>query len=236
MSDICAIILYVLYKEYTINSDIINGDICFFFYILCSDNQFIEADLYSLFSRLMSKDLYLFFNYNGKSFLSNKNLKEKLELTYGDIISCHDSILKKRVFNIFYIELKKLDESLSKILIKEEELDYFISRWYLCLFCREFSIEKTIKLWDIIFCYEFLQFHFNIENNEKNKSKNHFNFLDYIALSMFYNVKNRMKKVDEEKHNLHVMTHYPEGLNVIRIIYDAVSISKKFNGNILNVK
>jgi hypothetical protein len=32
------------------------------------------------------------------------------------------------------------------------------------------------------------------------------------------------------------MTHYPEGLNVIRIIYDAVSISKKFNGNILNVK
>ena len=202
MSDICAIMLYVLYKEYTINSDIINGDICFLFYILCSDNQFIEADLYSLFSRLMSKDLYLFFNYNGKSFLSNKNLKEKLELTYGDIISCHDSILKKRVFNIFYIELKKLDESLSKILIKEEELDYFISRWYLCLF-------------------------------KNNISKTHLNFLDFIALSMFINVKNRMKKEDEEKHNLYVMTHYPEGLNVIRIIYDAVIISKKYNNNLL---
>ena len=240
MSDICAIILYVLYKEYTINSDIINGDICFLFYILCSDNQFIEADLYSLFSRLMSKDLYLFFNYNGKSFLSNKNLKEKLELTYGDIISCHDSILKKRVFNIFYIELKKLDESLSKILIKEEELDYFISRWYLCLFCREFSIEKTIKLWDIIFCYEFIQFHFQKENNINNLNKNnisktHLNFLDFIALSMFINVKNRMKKEDEEKHNLYVMTHYPEGLNVIRIIYDAVTISKKYNNNLLQV-
>ena len=237
MSDICAVFLYVLYRDYTINSDFIKNDVGFLFYILYSDNHFIEADLYSLFSRLMSKDLYLFFNYNKKkSFLSDKNLSEKLELTQNDIISCNDNILKKRVFNIFYIELKKLDEKLSKILIKEEELDYFLSRWYLCLFSREFSIEKTIKLWDIIFCYEFLQFHFNIENNEKNKSKNHFNFLDYIALSMFYNVKNRMKKVDEEKHNLHVMTHYPEGLNVIRIIYDAVSISKKFNGNILNVK
>ena len=237
MSDICAVLLYVLYKDDTINSDFIKNDVSFLFYILYSDNHFIEADLYSLFSRLMSKDLYLFFNYHsGRSFLSAKNLNEKLELTQNDIISCNDNILKKRVFNIFYIELKKLDEKLSKILIKEEELDYFLSRWYLCLFSREFSIEKTIKLWDIIFCYEFLQFHFNIENNEKNKSKNHFNFLDYIALSMFYNVKNRMKKVDEEKHNLHVMTHYPEGLNVIRIIYDAVSISKKFNGNILNVK
>ncbi len=237
MSDICAVLLYVLYKDDTINSDFIKNDVSFLFYILYSDNHFIEADLYCLFSRLMSKDLYLFFNYNNKrSFLSAKNLNEKLELTQNDIISCNDNILKKRVFNIFYIELKKLDEKLSKILIKEEELDYFLSRWYLCLFSREFSIEKTIKLWDIIFCYEFLQFHFNIENNEKNKSKNHFNFLDYIALSMFYNVKNRMKKVDEEKHNLHVMTHYPEGLNVIRIIYDAVSISKKFNGNILNVK
>ena len=60
--------------------------------------------------------------------------------------------------------------------------------------------------------------------------------MDYIALSMFINVKNRMKKNDEEKHNLHIMTHYPEGINIIRIIYDAVSISKKFNGNILNVK
>ncbi len=237
MSDICAVLLYVLYKDDTINSDFIKNDVSFLFYILYSDNHFIEADLYSLFSRLMSKDLYLFFNYHsGRSFLSAKNLNEKLELTQNDIITCNDNILKKRVFNIFYIELKKLDEKLSKILIKEEELDYFLSRWYLCLFSREFSIEKTIKLWDIIFCYEFLQFHFNIENNEKNKSKNHFNFLDYIALSMFYNVKNRMKKVDEEKHNLHVMTHYPEGLNVIRIIYDAVSISKKFNGNILNVK
>ena len=237
MSDICAVLLYVLYKDDTINSDFIKNDVGFLFYILYSDNHFIEADLYSLFSRLMSKDLYLFFNYNKKkSFLSDKNLSEKLELTQNDIISCNDNILKKRVFNIFYIELKKLNQNLAKILIKDEELDYFLSRWYLCLFSREFSIEKTIKLWDIIFCYEFLQFHFNIENNEKNKSKNHFNFLDYIALSMLYNVKNRMKKVDEEKHNLHVMTHYPEGLNVIRIIYDAVSISKKFNGNILNVK
>ena len=238
MSDICSIILYVLYKDYTINSDFIKNDVGFLFYILYSDNHFIEADLYSLFSRLMSKDLYLFFNYNNKrSFLSAKNLNEKLELTQSDIISCNDNILKKRVFNIFYIELKKLDEKLSKILIKEEELDYFLSRWYLCLFCREFSIEKTIKLWDIIFCYEFLQFHFNIDNNDNNnKKKNHLNFLDYIALSMFINVKNRMKKDDEEKHNLHIMTHYPEGLNVIRIIYDAVSISKKYNGNILNIK
>ncbi len=238
MSDICSIILYVLYKDYTINSDFIKNDVGFLFYILYSDNHFIEADLYCLFSRLMSKDLYLFFNYNNKrSFLSAKNLNEKLELTQSDIISCNDNILKKRVFNIFYIELKKLDEKLSKILIKEEELDYFLSRWYLCLFCREFSIEKTIKLWDIIFCYEFLQFHFNIDNNDNiNKKKNHLNFLDYIALSMFINVKNRMKKDDEEKHNLHIMTHYPEGLNVIRIIYDAVSISKKYNGNILNIK
>ena len=238
MSDICSIILYVLYKDYTINSDFIKNDVGFLFYILYSDNHFIEADLYCLFSRLMSKDLYLFFNYNNKrSFLSAKNLNEKLELTQSDIISCNDNILKKRVFNIFYIELKKLDKKLSKILIKEEELDYFLSRWYLCLFCREFSIEKTIKLWDIIFCYEFLQFHFNIDNNDNNnKKKNHLNFLDYIALSMFINVKNRMKKDDEEKHNLHIMTHYPEGLNVIRIIYDAVSISKKYNGNILNIK
>ena len=163
-------------------------------------------------------------------------MSEKLELTQNDIISCNDNILRKRVFNIFYIELKKLNQNLAKILIKDEELDYFLSRWYLCLFSREFSIEKTIKLWDIIFCYEFLQFHYENNNDNKNKLINHLNFMDYIALSMFINVKNRMKKNDEEKHNLHIMTHYPEGINIIRIIYDAVSISKKFNGNILNVK
>ena len=234
MNDICSILLYVLYQNYILNDSFIKNDETFLYYIIHSNNEFLECDIYTIFKSLMEKDLKIFYSYNQeryrKSFLSQKTIEDKLKLTCEEILNCNDSDIKKRMYKLFYIDLVKIDKKLVKYLHEGEvDPDLFLLRWYLCLFSREFPLENVIYLWDIIFMYEFIEFHY-IGNKGFLKGQ-HLNFIECIALSIFKCLKPKFQKVEEKNQYLDILLHKVNDLDVKLIIQKAITISNTLYGN-----
>lgn len=80
-----------------------------------------------------------------------------MELTIKDILNCNDSELKKRVYILYYKRFKIIDPDFYNLLVEKVEPELFLTRWYLCLFTREFKLEDIVKLWDLIIMYEFVE-------------------------------------------------------------------------------
>ena len=234
MNEICSILLYTLYQNYYLTETFIKNDETFLYYIIHSNNEFLECDVYTIFKNLMNKDLYIFYSYNKKeyrkSFLSQKPVNEKLKLSLEDILNCNDSEIKKRMYKLFYIDLKKIDTTLTNYLhIEEVDPDLFLLRWYICIFSREFPIEKVILLWDIIFMYEFIQFHYNDKNGTL-KSQ-HLNFIECIILAIFKCLKIKFEKINDKNQFLDILLHQVSDID-ISLVYDkAIRISNNLYGN-----
>ncbi len=63
MNDICAIFLYVLYKQCKLNTNFTENEYCFLFYVFHSNNEFLENDLYLMYSSFMNKGIGEFYLY-----------------------------------------------------------------------------------------------------------------------------------------------------------------------------
>jgi TBC1 domain family protein 5 len=233
MNEICAILLYNFYQKYKLNDSFIKGEETFLYYMIHSNNEFIECDIYHIFKNLMEKDLKIFYLYNQEkyknSFLSQKTIEEKLKLTSEEIMNCNDSDLKKRMYKLFFIDLVEIDKGLVKYLHQGEvDPDLFLLRWYICLFSREFKFENVIYLWDIIFMYEFIEFHY-IGNKGFLKGQ-HLNFIECIVISIFKCLKPKFAKVEEKSEYLDILLHHVNDLDIKLILQKAIKVSNTLYG------
>ena len=230
MNEICAVFLYVIYKHYRLTTSFTKDEYSFLYYIFHSNNDFLENDLYIIYSTFMNKgigELYLYSQFKGSK-LSSTPLEKKILLTKEEIDNMEDSLINKRIYHIFYRLLKNFDVEFYNEMINKIEPELFLFKWLLCFLTREFTINKVIHLWDLIFAYEFIEYKFLI--TEYNKEY-HFRFIDNIALSMIICCKNDLMKLKNEDNSkfLDLLMHYPENIKIEQILKEALKIDSIIN-------
>ena len=232
MSDILGVFLYVLYKNYLYEDDFCRDTISCVYSIFHSNNIFIEHDLYIAFTKFMNKGISDFFLYNTEKykegFLGKVALNEKKKLQIKEILKCNDSELKKRAYILYYKKFKAVDSDFYDILVDKVEPELFLTRWYLCVFTREFKLEQIVFLWDLIIMYEFV---------EKKLCQNkkflwHYNIMDYIALSMLMHCKPDVSKKQDINELMSSIMHYPDNIPVDKIAKKGLEIYLHFNQDI----
>jgi hypothetical protein len=159
--------------------------------------------------------------------LSSTPLEKKILLTKEEIDNSEDSKIKKRIYHIFYRLMKNFDVEFYNELINKVEPEIFLFKWYLCCFTREFSINKVVRLWDLILCNDFIEY--KLAQNEINDY--HFRFIDSIAISMILNCKSDLMKLKNDSGSkfLDILMHYPENIKIEQIIKEALKIDSILN-------
>ena len=236
MSDLCAIFLYIIYKERFLDSSFIEDKTTFIYFLLYSNNEFLEHDTYSLFSRFMLKGFIQFFLYNDEKYingeLSNIDNEKKKLLKKNEIINSNDSELRKRIFLVYYNEFPLIDNQLYQFMVDKIEPEIFTVRWYLCAFSREFPLPQLVEFWDLILLQQFLED--KNKKGKKNKIEDNmvFKFVDYIVLSMLINIKALIMKKKNTSELMAFLMKYPKDIEFKNIYLKALEIYNKNKSNI----
>jgi len=208
------------------------------------DEEYFEADLFTVYSELMSRDLTLLYTYNDDKYRNKNNLVnyDLKNLTIDDLIKSEESDLLKRIKKIFYIYLKT-DKKYFEFLFGNIEPNLFLLRWILCMLDREISLRNVLWIWDCILFYEFVEFtvekkNINFNNNEdkenNEESKIHIqrlNFLDYVCLSMILDLKRDIIN-SESSVILCKFLKFPNEKNLKHIMKEAFNLAIALNGGI----
>ena len=223
------------------NGSITNMEMLYNFLV---DEEYLEPDLYTVYSELMSRDLTLLYTYNDDKY-RNKNNSANYDLsnlTDYDLNKSEESDLLKRIKKIFYIYLKT-DKKYFEFLFKNVEPNLFLLRWLLCMLDRELSLKNVLWIWDCILFYEFVEFtiekkstNINIsedkETNEEEKIHvSRLNFLDYVCLSMILDLKRDVMN-SESSIVLTKFLKFPNEKNMKHIMGEAFNLSGVLNGGI----
>jgi hypothetical protein len=218
------------------NDKVTNIEMLYYFIV---DDEHFEADLYTVYSELMSRDLTLLYTYNDDRY-RNKNNQVTYDLqniTEEDLIKSEESDLLKRIKNIFYRLLKKIDSKYFEFLFGNIEPNLFLLRWLLCMLDREISLKNVLWVWDCIFFYEFVEFTFekkNIKEKTEKETKRHItrlNFLDFVCLSMILDLKRDIIHTDSSV-ALCKFLKFPNEKNIKKIMKEAFKLSETLNGGI----
>ena len=215
------------------NNDIItNKEILYYFIV---DEQFFEADLFTIYIELMSRNLTVLYSYNDDKYKNVKSFgaEDTKNLTLEDLKKSEESDLMKRIKKIFYIYLKN-DQEYFELLNKSIEPNLFLLRWILCVLNREISLKNIFWIWDCILFYEFMEFTYERNNKDDNIKKDEsdkitrFNFLDYICLAMIFDLKKELIN-SEPSVILCKFLKYPNEKNMKKIMKEAFKYSVSFN-------
>ena len=179
-------------------------------YLFFHDEKYLSHDLFTLFSNMMSCGVKkLFETPNDMTLLQEDFLNFKMEEKEIDIVY-------KRALDIYHNMLRNYDVELFSHLIKNKiDPTTYMVRWLRCLFCREFSYKVCIQLWDIILLEEFFQ------------SDKKFQFVDYICIAMYENVRKSILSSKEEE-ILQLLFKYPQIDTPIELIKNAYKIRSFF--------
>jgi TBC1 domain family protein 5 len=179
-------------------------------YLFFHDEKFLSHDLFAIFSSMMSfgiKKLYETANDIQEDFLNFKAGEKQIDFVY------------KRALDIYHNKLRNYDQDLFTYLIKHRiDPTTFMVRWLRCLFCREFTYKVSIQLWDIIFLEEFFQ------------SDNNLQFIDYLSIAMYENIRDEMM-VGQEEEILKLLFRYPQIESPKNLIKNAYKIRSFFEFN-----
>ena len=227
MNEILGTLLYALLPSVTVNNmnskkQKTNIDIL---YEEITTDEYFEADLFTIYEELMSRDLRELYAYNEARFRNNKVTINKESLTEEELQNYDISELSKRINRIFYIFLKKVDEKLCDYLRDKVEPNIFLFRWILCMLNREISLKNVIWLWDCILAYEFIEFTVNTVEIDKTR----LNYLDYICLGMIIDLKDKLYEEEEGSLLLMNFLQYPNEKNITNVCKLAEEISIKLN-------
>ena len=215
------------------NNDIItNKEILYYFIV---DEQFFEADLFTIYIELMSRNLTVLYSYNDDKYKNVKSFgaEDTKNLTLEDLKKSEESDLMKRIKKIFYIYLKN-DQEYFELLNKSIEPNLFLLRWILCVLNREISLKNIFWIWDCILFYEFMEFTYERNNKDDNIKKDEsdkitrLNFLDYICLAMIFDLKKELIN-SEPSVILCKFLKYPNEKNMKKIMKEAFKYSASFN-------
>ena len=221
------------------NGSVSNLEMLYYFIV---DEEHLEADLFTVYSELMSRDLTLLYTYNDSKFKDkNNNVTYDLKnLSEDDLNKSEESDLLKRIKKVFYIYLKT-DKNYFDFLFGNIEPNLFLLRWILCMLDRELSLKNVMWVWDCILFYEFVEF--TIENksavlsedkesNEEHKAHlSRLNFLDYVCLSMILDLKRDVIN-SEGSVILCKFLKFPNEKNIKHIMKKAFNLAIALNGGI----
>ena len=210
------------------NGKITNEEMLYYYLV---DNNFIEADLFIIYSELMSRNMTVLYMYNDDRFRKKeseikydiKNLKEE------DLVNSGESDLYKRIKTIFYIYLPKIDKQYFDFLVDSLEPNLFLLRWLLCILDREISLKHVLWIWDCIIFYEFVEFTF-IKKDVQDTNIKRLNFLDMVCLAMIKDLKPLVMNNDQSIMLCRFMK-FPDEKNIRQIINESIKLSNKFNGD-----
>jgi TBC1 domain family protein 5 len=213
------------------NNDKVTNEEMLYSYLV--DTNYIENDLFIIYSEIMSRDITSLYRYNDDKY-RNKEAEVKYDLRnlkQEELDASPESDLLKRIKKIFYIELPIIDKTYFEYLYEPIEPKLFLLRWILCILDREISLKHVLWIWDCVFYYEFIEFTFINKDKNTNKKINRLNFIDMICLSMILDVKDLVYKGDQSIMLCRFMK-FPNEKNIRKIIKKAVEIAPNFNGKI----
>jgi len=131
-----------------------------------NDPQHLEADIFELFSRLMSlgvKELFLPVITKKTKMVNNLLNFEKSGIE-NDFVNndktndAHTSKILKRCHRVHHRLLQALDKQLYNYIESQKiEPQIYLQRWIRCMLTREFNLSNTLILWDCIFAYVHVQ-------------------------------------------------------------------------------
>lgn len=235
MNELAGTLFYVIYSNRVI---LMEEDQEKSFHYFLNNEDYMEEDLFIMFDNIMQrafKNLYMysekkvenmmFGKVDGFEYIQMSNLSSLEKILKENV-----SHLRKRINKIFSFYLKIYDKELHDLIVYNNIEPYlFIFRWLLCMLTREFSMDRLLKLWDIIFAYEkseevVLNF-FCMENKIKvgeNKlsdiiptvlkgyKMNEFNYLDFLIVALILELKHKFGTNLDEMEILHFIMHLPE--------------------------
>ena len=196
-------------------------------YLYFHNENEIQSDLFFLFESLMHKgikDLY------GKDDIQKDDINYTLYELFPDIIKDHTNEerpthLNLRSYSLIKEKLKIVDRKLYNHFKKINiNCNYFLHRWFKCIFTREFNINEVSSLWDKIFYYEYM-------NNTKYKYP--LVYIDFIALTMIMRIRYQLIKKDEGD-CFTILFHYPKGDDISDIFEISEKIGKIFEKKLKN--
>ena len=195
-------------------------------YDYITNEEFFEADLYTIYKEVMGRDLTILYTYNIERYRGKRFDFDINTTTLEQVMNSEENELGKRIKKIFYFDLKKLDSKYQNFLIENGiEPNIFLFRWILCMLDRELNINNTIWVWDCIFFYEFVEFTVKGVDYDKNR----FNFLDHLCSSMIINLKKQIMENEDGRGMIMLnFLSFPNERNIREIIQDATKISENF--------
>ena len=227
------------------NNSVTNLEMLYYFLV---DEEHFEADLFTVYSELMSRDLTLLYTYNDDKYRNKNNVinYDLKNLTTEDLIKSEESDLLKRIKKIFYIYLKK-DKKYFEFLFGNIEPNLFLLRWILCMLDREISLRNVLWIWDCILFYEFVEFTIEKKNVNTNTNTNinedkentdepkeriqRLNFLDYVCLAMILDLKRDIIN-SESSVILCKFLKFPNEKNIKNFMKESFNLAIAFNGGI----
>lgn len=226
------------------------------------DEEHFEADLFTVYSELMSRDLTLLYTYNDDKYKdkNNKVAYDLVNLTIEDLNKSPESDLLKRIKKIFFIYLK-IDQKYFDFLYGNVEPNLFLLRWLLCMLDREISLKNVLWTWDCILFYEFVEFtiekkntnanintnkinknnennNINDENNEGSESKVepkvHISRLNFLDYVCLSMIMDLKKDIINTDSSvvLSKFLKFPNEKNFKHIMKESFNLAKKLNGGI----
>ena len=187
-------------------------------YLFFHDEDEIQADLFFLFSNLLSCEM--------KNLFQDIDIKEKdknynLYHLFDDmIINSKDedrpNLINRRIALLVKEKLKLVDNRLYRHFQRIQlNCNLFLYRWYKCIFAREFNKEDVFILWDKILVYDYL-------HCDDPKFKYHLLYMDFICIAMLLRVRTKLINEDENK-CFSVLFNMPE----VEDISEILEISEK---------
>ena len=196
-------------------------------YLYFFDEDEIQCDLYFLFESIMSKGIK---NLYGKDDIKREDINYNLYEMFPDIPKDNTkeerpTHLNLRSYMIIKEKLKIIDKALYNHFKNINiNCNYFLHRWFKCIFTREFDISHSSCLWDKIFLYEYI--------NGK-KYRYHLVYIDFICLAMIIRIRYQLIKKDEGD-CFTILFHYPKPEDISDIIEISNKISKIFENQFNN--
>jgi len=215
-------------KEYLKDIDSHYEDIYLYFH----DEDELQSDIFYLFESIMLKgikDLY------GKDDVKKDDKNYNIYELFPDIIK--DLSNEERPIPLNLRSSLVIKEKLKVIDIKlynhfkriNINCNYFLHRWFKCIFTREFDINDVSCLWDKIFLYEY---------TKSKLYKYPLVYMDFICVAMIIKIRSKLIKKDEND-CFTILFHYPKGEDISELIDISEKISEvienKLNGEKYNL-
>ena len=196
-------------------------------YTYFHDEDFLEADLYFVFDKMMQKGVKDLFN---KATLAKTDPQyRKYELFPQDWKDESDedvpSYVNRRCSLLVKEKLKKLDDELFTHFRRIDLVcGTFLQRWLRCAFSHEFDSKQIVVIWDAIF-----------GNENVFEDKYPLIYMDYFALGMFFRMRKDLLN-GEQNDCFSILFRYPKVERIEDLVNLANKVKAAINDNLNGIQ